>query len=95
MTYDASDTTQAEKAEDKTQTLINDLTAVLQTESGRRWMWSLLERCRLFQSSFGANAAMTSFNEGIRNIGLQVMAEIMDADPELFTTMMLENQTDV
>ena len=52
-------------------------------------MWWLLERCGVFRSSFTGDAA-TFFNEGIRNVGLMVIADINALCPDQFATMMTE-----
>ena len=77
---------QAERAEAKRQDAFRSLMA---TAEGRRWMWWLLERCGVFRTSFTGDAT-TYFNEGTRNVGLMVIADINALCPEQFATMMTE-----
>lgn len=65
--------------------------AVMATPDGRRYLWWLLERCGVFKSSFTGDHA-TFFNEGQRNVGLAVMADIHAACPELYAVMLHEAQ---
>lgn len=66
---------------------------VLADRRGRDWLWSLLEHCRIYETSFTGDSA-TFFNEGMRNVGLKVMTQIAAADPEALVTMMTENRAD-
>ncbi len=69
----------------------NDLRAVLSSASGRRFVWRLLERSGVFRSSFNAvSDSYTAFNEGRRNLGLRVLNDILEADPDAFTLMQKE-----
>ena len=66
---------------------------VLADRRGRDWLWSLLESCRIYESSFTGDSG-TFFNEGMRNVGLRVLTEIAAADPQALVTMMTENRAD-
>jgi hypothetical protein len=63
--------------------------AVMATPEGRRWIWWLLDRCGVFRTSFTGDNA-TFFNEGSRNVGLMVIADINAACPDFYLTMMTE-----
>ena len=67
----------------------NAFRSVMATAEGRRWIWWLLERCGVFRTSFTGDNA-TFFNEGTRNVGLMVIADINALCPEHFATMMTE-----
>jgi hypothetical protein len=70
---------------------INDLKTVLSTRAGRRYLWRLLGQAGVFRLSFVAGAPdATAFNEGARNLGRSVMAEIMDEAPNSFLAMQKE-----
>ena len=92
--YDTSDPEQvkkatlaAEVAEDRRKrTLLN----LLSTPEGREWVWSQLSRCNIFATSLDANPYQTYANEGARNIGLALLAEVMRADPAAFALMQQE-----
>jgi hypothetical protein len=69
---------------------ITDLREVLKTPAGRRVLWRVLELCRAEQISFSTNALQMAFNEGHRNVGVQVKLAIVSADPALWTAMQEE-----
>ena len=70
---------------------IEDVVAVMETESGRRLVWRLLCRAGVFTSSFTGNST-TFFNEGRRDQGLFLLSEIMEACDELYYVMTRENK---
>lgn len=76
-----------EKEERLRQREIEDLTKLMDTAHGRRFMWRQLERCGVFKLSYSGELASTSFNEGQRNIGLGLFAEIMAHCPNLYLLM--------
>jgi hypothetical protein len=59
---------------------------------GRMFMWDLLTLCGIFHSSFSVDAVRTAFNEGRRDIGLRLLADINQLSPELYIRMVGENQ---
>lgn len=59
---------------------------------GRMWMWDLLTLCGIFHSSFSIDALRCAFNEGRRDIGLRLLAEINQLSPEFYIRMVQENQ---
>jgi hypothetical protein len=91
----ASDEAQVKGAEEKQKRAgereMDDVKNVLATDSGRRFCWKYLERTGVFRSSFTGNST-TFYNEGMRNIGLMLMADITSADPAAFLLMMQENK---
>jgi hypothetical protein len=53
-----------------------------------RVLWRVLERCGINQLSFRSDDPhMTSFNEGGRNVGLFLLAELFEADPLAYSRM--------
>lgn len=70
----------------------NDLRWVMGNKQGRRFMWRLLSRAGVYQSSFNTNSATMAFNEGNRNSGLQQMNDIMGICPEKYTIMLAEQK---
>lgn len=55
--------------------------SLLDQEAGQRFLWWLLERSHVFRTSFTGNSN-TFFLEGERNIGLQVFALCLEAEPD-------------
>lgn len=82
----------AEKNRQRREEETGDLRAVLSSVSGRRFIWRLLECGGVFRSSFNAESdSYTAFNEGRRNLGLLVLNDILEADPDAFTLMQRES----
>lgn len=68
------------------------LAQVLETRAGRRWIWGHLSRANIFAPSFVAgDPHATSFNEGQRNMGLMMLAQVVRVSPETFGVMQKEN----
>lgn len=66
---------------------LKDLQFILNSIEGKRFVWRYLEKCGVFQSSFTGNSE-TYFREGERNIGLQLLADITEANVESLIEMM-------
>lgn len=83
------------KDRDRRRRELEDLAVVLSTQNGRRFCWRYLGKCGNYHTSFDAgNPHITSFNEGARNIGLQLMVDLEEADPEAFLKMIEEGRKD-
>lgn len=89
----AADETQVKKASSKVKSLrekqLNDVRFILSDVQGRRFLYRYLEEAGVFKSSF-TGSSETFFNEGQRNIGLKLLADITEADVEAFVKMMAE-----
>lgn len=59
--------------------------------AGRRYIWDRLSAAHIFTSSFSPDALAMAFAEGERNIGLQLLNDIMLACPDHFLLMMREH----
>lgn len=68
-----------------------DIKAIMTTQEGRRYMWRMLDKAGIYRSSFTGNSS-TFFNEGQRNIGLIILADINESCPDLYLTMIEENR---
>lgn len=68
---------------------LEDFKLILSTHGGRSFIWRLLGKCGVYKNSFTGNST-TFFNEGKRNIGLQLLDEVFEADPNAFTKMQNE-----
>lgn len=64
-----------------------DMRWLMSTVQGRRVVWRLLERAGIYRTSFSANTNETFFNEGARNVGLFLVAEIHAHAPEMYALM--------
>jgi hypothetical protein len=57
---------------------------------GREYFYDLLASCHVYSTSFGTNALMMAFNEGERNVGLRLGADLTEAAPDLYLQMLKE-----
>lgn len=69
---------------------ISDLQKVLRLPEGRRFIYKVLCECGVFKTSFSQNSMTTAFNEGKRDIGLSVIAQLDTADPGIYSQMLKE-----
>lgn len=69
----------------------DDLLFLLNSMSGRRYLWKLLEHCRVFASVFEPNSKI-AYNSGMQDVGHYILAEIIEARPEAYLLMMKEAQ---
>ena len=69
---------------------INDVGKILKTSEGRRYFWRLMDKCGVFRTSFTLNSNQTAFNEGMRDIGLETLRNITEADSSAFAQMQNE-----
>lgn len=65
---------------------LNDLRVLLNTPEGKRFIWRYISKCGVFKTSFTGNST-TFYLEGARNIGLSLLAEVMEARPEAYLEM--------
>lgn len=63
---------------------------IMSVSGGRHWMHDILVSCHVFATTFTVDPYATAFNEGQRNIGLQLLDDIMQACPDSYILMMRE-----
>lgn len=73
---------------------IEDLIWLMGIKRGRRIVWRLLSHAGVYRSSFTPDASVTAFNEGQRNIGLRLLAQLM-AHCSSDYALMAQERTDV
>jgi len=73
---------------------IDDIRNVLSGFSGRRFFWRVLSECGLFRISheIGGKPEDTIFREGKRNIGLFLLNDMNEADPDAYLKMVNESK---
>lgn len=81
-----------EKAKSREQRDIDDLETILSDIRGRRFIWRYLAECGIFKTSFNNSGSITALNEGRRQIGLKLLAEVMEANEEAYTLMASEDK---
>lgn len=69
---------------------LDDFRFILSTPSGRRVIWRYLSLVGVFQSSFTGHSETTIFNEGRRDVGLRLLADVMESDPKAYILMTAE-----
>lgn len=69
---------------------LDDIKKVLKTKYGRDFVWKILTHCNVF-GSIWVPSAKIHYNSGKQDLGHYLMAEIMEADEQLFFKMMKEN----
>ncbi len=72
--------------------LDDDFRWLLDDPRGRRIIWNLMGRCNVFSPVFNTHGGLMNFNEGRRDTGLFLLAEINRLCPAQFAVMAAENQ---
>lgn len=86
----ASTEAQAQDAEREARQAQENLHTVMATMAGRHVLWSVLDDSGLFRCSYTGGDG-TIFNEGMRNVGLRLLARVRDASPQDYLRMLEEN----
>lgn len=82
----------AERAMLVRQTEVDDLKWIMSHRIGRRFVAGVIERAGVWRLSFNTNARVMAFNEGMRNEGLRLVAQIMAHCPERYAEMIKEGK---
>lgn len=92
MAYDPNDKGKVERRSRretlKRKRASDDLTELMKDERFRRFIHARLVACHIWTPSFSPDPYTTAFNEGERNMGLRMFAEVEAAAP-LETAMMI------
>lgn len=67
---------------------VTDLKFVLSHPQGQRLLWRILGKCGIFTASQHFDPHVVYFNEGKRNLGLEILADINRADQNAIIQMM-------
>ncbi len=70
---------------------IGEFRAILETEAGRAFVWRILEKCKIYDTSVVHELA-TFVALGEKNIGSWLINEVFTSDLGAFTLMMQEHQ---
>lgn len=88
------DTREIESAEKKRELdkafSMKALEYVMGSALGRHFVWEVLEDAGIYRTSFTGNST-TFFNEGMRNMGLKVLARVRENCPEQAVLMESEH----
>jgi len=90
---DSSDEAQITKAEKQMEDRTKDVDTIMSTERGRRWYFDMIfDKCHLLANSYvPQNAGGTAYNEGVRQLGVQMYNTAKESQPALFMKMLEEN----
>lgn len=72
---------------------VEDFKWLVAHKQGRRILWRLLSMSGVYRTSMTGNSS-TFFNEGRRDIGLQLLAEINEHSLDAFVLMLKESKND-
>ena len=70
---------------------LSDVQALLKLPEGRRMLWRLFGLSGMFRASMTGDAMTTAFNEGRRDVGLVLLADVNRADHNAFAQMQREH----
>ncbi len=93
---DSSNVTEVTKAQRESEDRDRDISFIMSTERGRRWVYELIfGKCHMLANSHVPNSSeSTAYNEGVRNLGIQIHNEAKQAGPVQYMKMLEENHFD-
>ncbi len=68
----------------------SQLLAVSESPEGRAVLYRFLDRCSLWETSFAESPTRMAFYEGQRNVGLWLLAELGQVNPDALSQMTKE-----
>lgn len=71
---------------------VEDVKWLMGHKQGRRFVMRLLDKAGVYRTSFTGHNSETFFREGMRNLGLFVLGEVMEVTAEQFAIMLKEHQ---
>lgn len=77
------------KAQLEKERQVEELRYILSTSGGRNWIWRLLSECKIYKAK--VTDQLLTFREiGREDIGLWILAEIMETEPYAYIKMQEE-----
>jgi hypothetical protein len=67
-----------------------DLRELLRYPFGRRFLWRMLGKCAVWKTSFHPSGQQFAANEGRRSVGVELMTNIIEADPQSWIDLQQE-----
>jgi hypothetical protein len=67
-----------------------DVCAIMNEQTGRRFVYRILEWAGVYRLSYTGNSE-TFFNEGARNLGLKLLADLQRVTPKQYLKMLEEH----
>ena len=69
----------------------DDVLATMRTQSGRNFINRIIETTNAYGSAFDKDSRTHAFNEGMRQVGLALIDELIESAPEEYKRMLTEN----
>jgi hypothetical protein len=92
LQHDLDDAAQAERLESLRKQDTEDLKWLMAHKQGRRIVWSLLSSAGVTRTPWNHSGSVTAFNCGKQQIGLELLARIMEHVPEAYVVMLKEHK---
>lgn len=64
----------------------NDAVSLLSSAQARRWIWQTISACGIY-----SRGRIDEFQQGRRDVGLAIMAQLKDHAPDQYRVMLAEN----
>lgn len=94
--YDAGNPLSVKEKEKRAKVIaerrLNGLKQIMQSPDGRAWLWDFLSKCGLFAVNFSGHANRDAFDNGMRNAGMPVFADVQRHCMNEYLLMVKENQ---
>lgn len=94
MAYNAADPEQVEERKQKEkrgrERELEDMQKLLALPEFRRFAWRYLGKCKVFETVFNSHGGLMNLNEGMRTVGLMMLDDITQADPQAYIAMTVE-----
>ncbi len=95
MAYNADDEKQVKTAQKKAKLneaiKLDVIRGVMNTASGRQWIYGFLESCHIYGNAFcPGQSDVTAFNLGEENVGKRLLADVQNSAPDLYLQMINE-----
>lgn len=71
---------------------LEDMRVLMKTPSGRRFIWRVLSKCHMFHTTSHHDPTSMAIKSGERDVGLWVLGELTQADPNSYIALHSEQQ---
>lgn len=69
---------------------IAEITAMMSTQGGRAFVSRILDKCRVFRSTFDPDTHKHAYNAGKRDVGLAIIEDLQQACPDKYLQLLDE-----
>ena len=87
--------TSLDKDKRKLERYYSDVRSIIKLPEGRRIWWKSMCESGVFRRSYNGDTLGTMFNEGRRSLGLDLLNDLLEAKPEVFSQMQQEHQSEL